>query len=33
VGVWSAWDDPVELQMRLDVALAEIAELTKRHAN
>jgi superfamily II DNA or RNA helicase len=31
VGVWSEWDDPVELRMRLDVALVEIAELTEEN--
>jgi hypothetical protein len=29
--VWSEWDDPVELRMRLDAALVEIAELTEEN--
>lgn len=29
--MWSEWDDPVELRMRLDVALVEIAELTEEN--
>ncbi|MQA97392.1 MAG: helicase [Streptosporangiales bacterium] len=31
MGVWSEWDDPVELRMRLDAALVEIAELTEEN--
>jgi hypothetical protein len=31
VDVWSDWDDSVELRMRLDAALVEIAELTEEN--